>query len=73
MYPAIAKIVSDCFYSTIGTNEKAEKRYRNETLPFQFSDARLSERPCFIDMPLSREIIGYRGGDRSNRGLIATE
>jgi hypothetical protein len=67
MHPAIAKIVSDCFYDgTIKTNEKVEKKYRNGSPPFRFSDARLPERPIvFIDMPYSRETIGYRGGDRA--------
>lgn len=67
MHPAIAKIVSDCFYDgTIKTNENAERKYRGGTPPFRFSDGRLSERPIvFIDMPYSRETVGYRGGDRA--------
>ncbi|WP_375414152.1 AAA domain-containing protein [uncultured Bradyrhizobium sp.] len=66
MHPAIAKIVSDCFYEgTLKTNEKVEKKYRDGTPPFRFLDSRLPERPViFIDMPYSRETIGYRGGDR---------
>jgi hypothetical protein len=45
MHPAIAKIVSDCFYDgTIKTNDEVEKKYRNETPPFRFSDSRLTER-----------------------------
>ena len=67
MHPAIAKIVSDCFYEgTIKTNEKAEKKYRNGKAPISFPGGRLSEKPIvFIDMPYSRATVGYRGGDRA--------
>jgi hypothetical protein len=71
MHPAIAKIVSDCFYEgTIKTNEKKEKKYRSTAPPFRFSDDRLPELPIvFIDMPYSRETVGYRGGEKTPPGV----
>ena len=68
MHPAIAKIVSDCFYGgLLKTNEKKALEYRAGTAPFRSLRADvLPDLPIiFIDMPFGREEPGYKGGDRA--------
>jgi superfamily I DNA and/or RNA helicase len=68
MHPAIAAIVSKCFYDgKLSTNRGKAKAYREGGPPFQSTDAtRLPDTPIvFIDMPYVRGQHGYRGGDRS--------
>lgn len=68
MHPAIARIVSDCFYEgSISTNPGREKRFFATKPPFVSLDPKLlPETPIlFIDMPYSRnEAPGGRSGDR---------
>jgi superfamily I DNA and/or RNA helicase len=67
MHPAIAKVVSDCFYSgSLQTNKEKAEEYRNGIPPFRSMDlSALPETPIvFIDMPYVREQLGYKGGDR---------
>lgn len=67
MHPAIAQIVSACFYGgSLRTNAKKEKEYRSKSAPFRFvGSAALPEKPVvFVDMPWGREQTGYKGGDR---------
>lgn len=66
MHPAIAKIVSDCFYEgALQTNPRVAEEFR--TLPPPVRSIRpdaLPETPIvFIDMPHGRERYGYKGGD----------
>jgi hypothetical protein len=66
MHPAIAKIVSDCFYGgSLKTNEQKAKEYRTQDPPFRSLDPRaLPETPIvFVNMPYVREQVGYKGGD----------
>jgi AAA domain len=68
MHPAIAKIVSDCFYDgLLKTNPEKTEEYRKGVPPFGSADPRaLPETPLvFVDMPYVREQHGYRGGDRA--------
>ena len=68
MHPAIARIVSDCFYGgTLITAEKKERECKEQLPPVRSHDAaRLPDAPIvFIDMPYGRAQHGYRGGDRS--------
>jgi hypothetical protein len=70
MHPAIARIVSDCFYQgELVTAKKKEEEYRTGTAPLYSSDTgRLPDAPIvFIDMPYVRGEHGYRGGDRAPR------
>jgi superfamily I DNA and/or RNA helicase len=68
MHPAIARIVSHCFYDDeLITNRQKEKKFLSTPPPFLSTNAtRLSERPIvFIDMPYCREEApGGRAGDR---------
>jgi superfamily I DNA and/or RNA helicase len=68
MHPAIARIVSACFYeNALSTNPAKEKMYLTTPPPFSSIDTkRLPEYPVvFIDMPYSREEApGGRSGDR---------
>ncbi len=67
MHPAIAKIVSDCFYSgKLVTNTEKITEYRTNNPPFISLDAKvLPETPIvFVDLPYVREEIYARGGDR---------
>jgi superfamily I DNA and/or RNA helicase len=67
MHPAIAKIVSDCFYGgSLVTNKEKAAEYRKGAPPFRSIDPRaLPEKPIvFVDMPYVREQHGYKGGDR---------
>jgi hypothetical protein len=66
MHPAIATIVSDCFYSgSLHTNARMAEEYRTQKPPFRSIDPRtLPETPIvFIDMPYNRERRHYKGGD----------
>lgn len=68
MHPAIARIVSDCFYDRdLITNPKKERVFLTSSPPILSTDTkRLPESPViFIDMPYSRaEGPGGRAGDR---------
>lgn len=67
MHPAIAKIVSSCFYQcTLETNKDKARYYRNTPAPFKSSDpAVLPDTPIvFVDMPYCREQVGYKGRDQ---------
>ncbi len=67
MHPAIARIVSACFYEgDLTTNPKKEQKFLTTLPPFTSVDSsRLPEFPVvFIDMPYAREEApGGRGGD----------
>ena len=66
MHPAIATIVSDCFYNgSLKTNARRAIEYRTQDPPFRsVAPATLPETPIvFIDMPYSRERYGYKGCD----------
>jgi hypothetical protein len=69
MHPAIARIVSACFYDDgLSTNPKTEKNFLTTDPPFTSTDAkRLPEKPIvFVDMPYAREEKpGGRSGDRA--------
>jgi AAA domain-containing protein len=69
MHPAIARVVSACFYeNTLQTNPAKEKQFLTTSAPFISSDTeRLPEFPIvFVDMPYAREEPpGGRSGDRS--------
>jgi hypothetical protein len=68
MHPAIAQIVSDCFYGgDLSTADKKKKEYREGVPPLRSADIeRLPEKPIvFLDMPYVRSQLGYRGGDRA--------
>ncbi|HZS53842.1 MAG TPA: AAA domain-containing protein [Bryobacteraceae bacterium] len=69
MHPAIARIVSRCFYDQeLKTNQAKEKKFLSNHAPFISLDAkRLPELPVvFIDMPYAREEApGGRSGDRA--------
>jgi serine/threonine protein kinase len=67
MHPAIARLVSTCFYEgKLSTHPKKEEEYRRGPAPVRSTDAgRLPERPIvFVDMPYVRGEHGYRGGER---------
>jgi superfamily I DNA and/or RNA helicase len=66
MHPAIAKIVSDCFYEgSLQTNPRTAEEFRTRQPPVRSIEPNsLPETPIvFIDMPYSRERHGYKGGD----------
>jgi serine/threonine protein kinase len=68
MHPAIARLVSTCFYEgKLSTNPKKEQEYRKGPPPVRSVDtARLPENPIvFVDMPYVRSAHGYRGGERA--------
>jgi hypothetical protein len=69
MHPAIARVVSSCFYEgSLITNNKIEKFYAASLSPIISADTkRLPELPLvFIDMPYSREEQpGGTSGDRA--------
>lgn len=69
MHPAIARIVSKCFYEgALTTNPKKERKFLSTHPPFfSFDPVRLPDLPIvFVDMPYSREEApGGRSGDRS--------
>lgn len=68
MHPAIASLVSKCFYDgKLSTNRDKAKEYREGTPPFRSTDSsRLPDSPIvFIAMPYVRGQHRYRGGDRS--------
>lgn len=68
MHPAIARIVSACFYDgELTTNPAKEQKFLTTPPPFTSADAnRLPEYPVvFIDMPYGREEApGGRAGER---------
>lgn len=68
MHPAIARIVSHCFYEDeLVTNPDKERKFLSTPTPFESIDKeRLPEAPIvFIDMPYCREEKpGARSGDR---------
>lgn len=67
MHPAIARIVSDCFYGgDLRTNEKKKTEYLMGAPPFRSIDpSKLPETPIvFVNMPYVREKHGYKGRDR---------
>lgn len=69
MHPAIARIVSHCFYDKeLITNDRTARKYAEAPPPFVSTDPkRLPELPIvFIDMPYSRaDKPGAKSGDRS--------
>lgn len=66
MHPAIAKIVSDCFYEgELKTNDVVSSNYRTKAPPFSLTDNSLRKPIVFIDLPYSRGVVNYKGGDRS--------
>jgi hypothetical protein len=68
MHPAIALIVSNCFYAgQLSTNPKKAKEYREGAPPLRSIDtARIPETPIvFVDMPYVRGKHGYQGGERA--------
>jgi hypothetical protein len=69
MHPAIARIVSHCFYDKeLITNDGTARKYAEAPPPFASTDPkRLPELPIvFIDMPYSRsDKPGAKSGDRS--------
>jgi hypothetical protein len=67
MHPAIADIVSACFYDgQLRTNAAKAQEYRKGEAPLRSSDPGLiPDTPIiFVDMPFCREQYGYKGGDR---------
>ncbi|WP_262031053.1 AAA domain-containing protein [Microvirga sp. Mcv34] len=69
MHPAIARIVSKCFYDgELKTNAKQAAKFASEPAPLKSSNAAiLPDKPLvFIDMPYSREEgPGGRGGEKA--------
>lgn len=69
MHPAIARIVSECFYDgELLTNPDKERKFLTTNPPFvTIDDKRMPEYPIvFVDLPYSREEApGGRSGDRS--------
>jgi hypothetical protein len=68
MHPAIAKIVSDCFYGgALSTNTKKAEEYRAKKPPLSLSTGgSIPEAPIvFVDMPFVRAAKGYRGGEKA--------
>ncbi|MCP3477947.1 AAA domain-containing protein (plasmid) [Bradyrhizobium sp. CCGUVB1N3] len=68
MHPAIAKIVSNCFYDgKLSTNDKKADEYRTKKPPLMFGPgATVPDAPIvFVDMPFVRAARGYRGGERA--------
>jgi hypothetical protein len=69
MHPAIARIVSACFYDKeLSTNPAKERKFLTTAAPFTSIDVqRLPECPViFVDMPYAREEKpGGRSGDRA--------
>lgn len=70
MHPAIARIVSTCFYEgKLRTNPKKEEEYLTLPPPVgsKYADSFPDTPIVFIDMPYVRAERGYRGGDRFPR------
>lgn len=70
MHPAIARIVSTCFYEgALDTHPDCRKRFETEERPFRSVDAaRLPEKPIVvIDMPSLQATIDKKSGDRRPR------
>ncbi|WP_128089423.1 AAA domain-containing protein [Bradyrhizobium viridifuturi] len=68
MHPAIAKIVSDCFYGgDLSTNTKKAEEYRTRKPPLTLSTGgSIPDAPIvFVDMPFVRAAKGYRGGEKA--------
>ena len=69
MHPAIARIVSECFYDgELLTNPQKEKKFLTTPPPIvSIDDSRMPEFPIvFVDLPYSREEApGGRSGDRA--------
>lgn len=68
MHPAIARIVSKCFYGgDLTTNPDKAKEYGKKDPPFGSANpALLPDVPIvFVDMPYVRAERGYKGGDRA--------
>ncbi|MCP4563850.1 MAG: hypothetical protein GY873_31190 [Bosea sp.] len=69
MHPAIARIVSKCFYEgTLDTNAKKAAKFASEAPPVKSSnEAILPDKPIiFVDMPFAREEgPGGRGGEKA--------
>lgn len=67
MHPAIAQIVSACFYEgALQTNKEKAREYREGKAPLWSIDPDvLPNTPIvFIDMPFCREQYGYKGSDQ---------
>ncbi len=67
MHPAIADIVSACFYDgQLRTNAAKAQEYRKGEPPLRSSHPGLMpDTPIiFVDMPFCREQYGYKGGDQ---------
>jgi hypothetical protein len=71
MHPAIARIVSECFYDgELLTNPQKEKKFLTTPPPIvSIDDSRMPEFPIvFVDLPYSREEPpGGQSGDRAPR------
>lgn len=70
MDPAIAKLVSRCFYDRdLNTHPDCAQRFKTETRPFVSADPlRLPVTPIVIvDMPYVQETMGQKFGDRLPR------
>ncbi|MCP1469598.1 hypothetical protein J3E64_001280 [Sphingobium sp. OAS761] len=70
MHPAIARIISKCFYDgTLDTHPDCRKRFETEERPFRSADSRcLPEKPIVVvDMPSLQATIDKKSGDRRPR------
>lgn len=66
MHPAIARVVSRCFYEKgLETDEKREKEFKSQSAPYNSLDTkRLPLSPIVVvDMPYIQARIGQREGD----------
>ncbi len=65
MHPAIADLVSRCFYGDLKTDPGCQKRFESLTHPFASSDlTRLPLAPIVvIDMPYVQATVGQKNGD----------
>lgn len=70
MHPAIARIVSKCFYDgALDTHPDCRKRFETEERPFHSADSKcLPEKPIVVvDMPSLQATIDKKSGDRRPR------
>jgi len=60
MHPAIATVISQCFYKgTLDTSKEREQEFYSETPPFEITDERLPASPIvFIDLPYVQREAG---------------
>lgn len=70
MHPAIARIISKCFYEgTLDTHPDCRKRFETEDRPFRSADPKcLPEKPIVVvNMPSLQATIDKKSGDRRPR------